>query len=134
MALNAISSGRFCERPQSDRADQEDHEADLEHDLAPVLVAELAVQRRHDRLGEQVGRDDPGEVVEAAEVADDRRQRRRDDRAVERGEQHHEHEAREDDVDVRGLRLLVVGSAVAFAPASLMPRLVQSTARGRVAA
>ena len=84
-----------------DRADQEDHEADLEHDLASVLVAELPVERRHDRLGQQVGGHDPREVIEAAEVADDRRQGRRDDRAVERGEQHHQHEAREDDVEVR---------------------------------
>ena len=68
--------------------------------LAAVQVAELAVQRRHDRLRQQVRGDDPREVLEAAEVADDRRQRRRDDRLIERGEQHHEHEAREDDVDV----------------------------------
>jgi hypothetical protein len=41
----------FCARPQG-RADQEHDEADLQHDLASVLVAELPVQRRHDRLGQ----------------------------------------------------------------------------------
>ena len=36
------------------------------------------------------------EVVEAAEVADDRRQRGRDDRLVERGQEHAEHQRAED--------------------------------------
>ena len=36
------------------------------------------------------------QVLEPAEVADDRRQRRRDDRLVERGQEHAEHERGED--------------------------------------
>ena len=67
------------------------------HDtLATVQVAELAVERRHDGLGEEVRRDDPREVREAAELADDRRQRGGDDRRIERREQHREHEPAED--------------------------------------
>ena len=40
--------------------------------------------------------DDPRQMLEAAEIADDRRQRSRDDRLVERGEEHAEHERAED--------------------------------------
>ena len=87
-------------------ADQEYHETDLQHDLAPVQVAELPVQRRHDRLSQKVGGHDPGQLLEAAELADDRRECRRDDRAVERGEQHHQHEAGEHDVQVARSRPL----------------------------
>ena len=81
------------------RAGEEDHQRDLEHDLAPVEVAELAVHRRDRRLREQVRGHDPGDVAEAAEVADDRRQRGRDDRLVQRRHQQHEHQPGEDDPD-----------------------------------
>ncbi len=74
------------------RAGEEDQDRDEKDGLAPVHVAELAVDRRRDRRGEQVGGDDPGEMVEPAEVADDGRQRNRDDRLVERGEEHAEHQ------------------------------------------
>ena len=69
--------------------------ADLQHDLAAVQIAELSVERRDDGLREQIGGDDPRELLEPAELADDRRQRRGDDRRVERGEQHHEQQAAE---------------------------------------
>ena len=45
------------------RADQEHDQAGLQDDLAPVHVAELPVQRRDGGLREQVGGDDPGDVV-----------------------------------------------------------------------
>src|SRR5580765_8022353 len=83
-ARKAISCSMFWLRPQS---------------------AELAVDRADDRRGEQVGGDDPRELGEPAEVADDRRQRGRDDRLVERGEQQHEHQRREDQADSLGLWL-----------------------------
>ena len=63
--------------------------------LAPVHVPELPVERRRDGRGEQVRGHDPGEMVEAAEVADDRRQRGRHDRLVERGQEHAEHQRHE---------------------------------------
>jgi hypothetical protein len=77
-------------------ADQEQDDRDLQHELAAVEVAELPVQRRRDRRREQVRGDDPGEVRDAAEVADDGRQCRRHDRLVERREQQHEEQRRED--------------------------------------
>jgi hypothetical protein len=76
------------------RADQEDHDRRLEQPLAAVLVAELAPQRRRCRRGEQVGGHYPGQMAQAAEVADDRGQRGRDDGLVERGEQDREHQRR----------------------------------------
>ena len=81
------------------RADEEDHDRRLQDLLAAVEVAELPVERAGDRRGEQVGGDDPRQVLDPAEVADDRRQRRRDDRLVERGEQQHEHQRDEDQAD-----------------------------------
>ena len=82
--------------PGEHRAGEEDEDRGQEDGLAPVHVAELAVDRRRDRRREQVRGDDPREVVEAAEVADDRRQRGRDDRLVERGQEHAEHQRGED--------------------------------------
>jgi hypothetical protein len=79
------------------RADEEDHHRRLQHALAAVEVAELAVERGHHGLGEQVGGDDPRQPLETAELADDGGQRRGDDRRVERGEQQHEQQAAEDD-------------------------------------
>ena len=69
------------------RSDQEECDGGLQHDLAAVEIAELAVERTRDRRGQQVRRDDPGEMLDPAEIADDRRQRRRDDRLVERREE-----------------------------------------------
>ncbi|HKG64504.1 MAG TPA: hypothetical protein VKB28_10605, partial [Solirubrobacteraceae bacterium] len=40
--------------PAQRRADQEDHQRALEHELAAVEVAELAVQRRDDRHRQQI--------------------------------------------------------------------------------
>ena len=79
--------------------------ADLQHELAAVEVAELAVQRPDDGRGEQVRRDDPGQMLDPAEVADDRRQRGRDDRLVERREQQHEQQRAEDQADATLLRV-----------------------------
>jgi hypothetical protein len=58
--------------------------------FAPVEIAELAVQRPDYRRGEQVGGHDPGQVLQSSEVADDRRERRRHDRLVERRDEQHE--------------------------------------------
>ena len=99
-----ISSRHVLAEPAERRADQEEHDRDLQDELAAVEVAELAVERAGDRRGQQVRGDDPREVGDPAEVADDRRQRRRDDRLVERGEQQHEHQRQEDQAQAR-LRL-----------------------------
>src|SRR5437764_1098410 len=65
-------------QPAENRADEKDDDRRLEELLAPVEIAELPVQRRRDRRREDVRRHDPREMVEASEVADDRRQRGRD--------------------------------------------------------
>ena len=91
------------------RAGEEDHECDLQQPLASVEIAELPVQRPDDRRGQQVGRHHPREVLEAAEVADDGRQRRRDDRLVERGDQQHEEQRSEDEAP--GLHLGPIASS-----------------------
>ena len=96
--------GHVLADPAEGRADQEEHDRALEERLSPVLVAELAVERPGHGGGEQVSGHHPGEVVETAEISDDRRERGRDDRLVERGEQQHEHQRREDQADA--LRLL----------------------------
>ena len=91
-ARKAISSVMSAGQAAQRRADQEQHDRALQHALAPVQIAELAVDRRHRGLREQERARHPGEAVEAAEVADDRRQRRRDDRLIERRQQHHQHQ------------------------------------------
>ncbi len=82
--------------PAQRGAGEEEHDRELEDDLPAVQVAELPVQRPDHRRGEQVRRDHPGQVLDPAEVADDRRQRRRDDRLVERRDEQHEQQRPED--------------------------------------
>jgi hypothetical protein len=90
--------------PAQRRANQEDHDRALQDELAAEEVAELPVDRPDHRRSQQVGRDDPRELRDAAEVADDRRQRRGDDRLVERREQQHEQQRAEDQANaLRGL-------------------------------
>ena len=73
--------------PQSAEPARKMPDRDEHHGPAAVEVAELAVERRHDGGGEDVGGDHPAQVVEPAEVGDDGGQRGRDDGLVERGEQ-----------------------------------------------
>ena len=47
------------------RADEEDDDRRLQHDAPAEEVAELAVKRHDDRRGQEVGRDDPGEMRSA---------------------------------------------------------------------
>ncbi len=56
-----------------DRADQEQADPDEHDPLASVDVGETAVDGHGDRLRQQIDREQPGELVEAAEVAHDRR-------------------------------------------------------------
>jgi hypothetical protein len=73
------------------RPEKEQQDRRLQHDLAAKQVAELAIERRHDRRGEQVRRHDPRQMRKPTKLADNRRQRRRRDRLVERGEEHDQH-------------------------------------------
>jgi hypothetical protein len=66
--------GHVLADPAERRADQEDHDRALQEHLAAVEVPELAVERPGDRGCEQIPGHDPGEVCEAAEITDDRRE------------------------------------------------------------
>ena len=78
-------------------AGEKEEDCALQDAFASVQIAELSVEWRDDGLREEVRGDDPRESRESAELADDGRQRRRDDRRIERGEEHAEHEPTEDD-------------------------------------
>jgi hypothetical protein len=81
--------------PAERRADEEEHERELEDALAAEEIAEFSVQRTDHRRREQIRGHDPREVLEAAEVADDGRQRGRHDRLVERCDEEHEEQRAE---------------------------------------
>jgi len=70
-------------------------DADQQHAPAAVDVGELAVERRDNGRGEQVGGHHPGEVLDVRIGAPDGRERRRDDRLIERGQEHRQHQADE---------------------------------------
>ena len=83
----------------AEAGDGEQADRDEEQVPAAPEVAELAVDRHDERGGQQVGGGHPRHVGDAAEVADDRRHRRRDDRLVEGGHEHAGEQRREDQVD-----------------------------------
>ena len=104
-ARNMISSAIECDWPASAEPTRKITIAAMRNLLRPILVAELAVERRRDRRCEHVRGDDPGQVRHAAQVADDVRQRRAHDQLVEHGKRHREHQRgqHEQDLPARGL-------------------------------
>ncbi len=88
--------GHRLRLPAKRRSDQEQDDRTLQDALATVEVAELAIQRRNGGLREQESARHPRQAAESAEVTDDRGQGCRDDRLVERREQHHQHQPPED--------------------------------------
>ena len=101
----ATSIDMFVGQAADERPHDEDQHAELENPLAAEQVSEFPGQHGGHGLGQQVGGDHPAHVPGAAEVADDGRQRGRDDRLVQRGQQHAEQDRREDDVDLRARQL-----------------------------
>ena len=91
-----VGRHRAQHRARDEQADRREH-----HDAAAVDVGELAVERRHHGRGQQIGDDDPGQVLEVAEVAADGRQGGGDDGLIERGQEHAQHQAVEDIAHVR---------------------------------
>jgi hypothetical protein len=104
------------------RAGQEDHDRGQEQVLAAVLVAELAPQRRRCGAGQQVGGHDPGQVAQAAEVADDGRQRRRHDGLVQRRQQDGQHQGRVDNGQAAPGLDDLVGRRTVLRHAEIVPR------------
>jgi hypothetical protein len=87
---------RLAQAAENGADEEQDHGA-LEDPFPSVQIAKLAVERGHDRLGEQVGGNHPREPFEPSQLTDDGRQRRRDDRLIEGGKQHREQQPAEDD-------------------------------------
>jgi hypothetical protein len=102
-ALESPERGQLVHRVREggqQRAENEDGDREDEERPAAVDVAQLAVQRRHDRRGDEVGGRRPGLDAQAVEVVRDGADRRRDDRLVERGQEHPRHQTGEDDDDL----------------------------------
>ena len=72
-------------------ADEEDGGADKEHALAAVEIGKPSINRRRDRLRQQVGREHPAEQMKAAKLAHNRRHRRRHDRGFHGGHENGHH-------------------------------------------
>ncbi len=83
------------------RAQDEDRDPDQHGDPPAMDVAELAVEGRHGRGGQEIGRHHPGQVLQIAEVPADGRQGRGDDGLVEGRQEHGQHEAQDDGADLR---------------------------------
>ena len=94
--------GHRAREPAERGAEQEQAHRDEHHRAAAVEVAELAVERRHDGRGEDVGGHHPAQVIEPAEVRDDGRKRGRDDGLVERSEQQEEADGDDDEAGAAG--------------------------------
>ena len=82
------------------RADQEDHDGGLEHRPPAVEVGDLAPQRGGGGRGEQVCGDDPGQLVQPAQLGGDLGQRDADDALVQGRQEHAGHQATEHDADL----------------------------------
>ena len=87
--------GKVLRNAAKRRPDQENDDGRLQDGRAAEEVAELAVKRHHHRRGQEISRDDPREMRQSADLADDRWQGRRDDRLVERSKQQNERKCRE---------------------------------------
>lgn len=88
------------------RAEQENHHCREEHRLAAKQVAQLAGNRHHRAVGDQVRRRNPAVLLNAAELLHDSWQGRRDDLAVEHRKKCAAHEDGEDGPLGRGGKFL----------------------------
>ena len=83
-----VGRRRGYDRTCKEQADRQQH-----HDASAVDVGELAVERRHHRRRQQIGNDDPRQVLEITELTSDGRQRGDDDGLIERRQEHAHHQA-----------------------------------------
>ena len=129
----------FGASAHSDRARDEQAERRDDHGAAAVDVAERAEHRRHRGRGQQIGRDDPGQVGDILELPADGRQRGRDDGLVERGQEHRQHQAHQDGADFawrqrrrgRDRRRIADIDDLAPAIAAARPRWLRAMSVGR---
>ena len=101
-AAEALHDPRGDERAER-RRDAARERAEREHDdrrgqeLAPAeAIAEAPVERHHDHRREQIADREPRGVAQAAELAADHRSRRREQRLVDRSQEHRQHHREEE--------------------------------------
>src|SRR6266576_3136483 len=142
-ALNGAEDDQLphvLRRTAEGRTEEEDHDRDDEEGLAAVDVAQLPVQRHGHGRAEHVRGEDPRVLRDPAEVGDDLRQRRCNDRLVERGEQQRHHQPgvdREDPPDRELVARRLAGETVAerhSAGTCFPSRCVSRAARSGLAA
>ncbi len=105
-----IQSPHARSQRAGERTGNEDPDPDEQDDAAAIGVRELAVEGRDRRRGQEVDRHDPGQMLEVAEIASDRGQRRRDDGLIERRQEHGQQDPDQDLQDlVMAHRTLRVG-------------------------
>ena len=89
--------GHVAGEPADDRANDEDPDRGEEQALPADQVADLAVDRQGDRRGQEVRRQHPLLLIDAVQLADDGRQRGREDRRIEGSQELSDHKADEDE-------------------------------------
>ena len=102
-ATRAIASCVMsCARPQSSDATGRGSRLGQEDQARTDEVGELAEHRQQHRAGQRVRDDDPAHLLDGAEVAGDRRERRRDDRVIERTEERHGEQGDDEETESPG--------------------------------
>ncbi len=104
MARKAASSYIDVAVPHRSEPSHERTEREYVQRLAAEQVRELAVQRRGDGRGDEVRRRDPRLQGEAVEVVADGADGRVDDHLVQGGQEHADHEAADDEVDLSAVQ------------------------------
>ena len=107
--------GQILRETAKRRADEKNDDRRLQYDAPSEEIAELAVKRHHDRRRQKICRDDPRKMRKPPDVADDRRQRSRDDRLIERSKQKDERQRREYRDPAACFGLCIVGNFGAWA-------------------
>ena len=93
--------GHVLRQPAQRGAHEEQHNGDLQDNFATKQIAEFTVQRHHDGGAEDIGRHYPGELIQAAQLTDNGRQRGRDDGLIKRRKQHHQQQRAEQQLNRR---------------------------------
>lgn len=94
------------------RRSGEDREREEQRAAPAEAVAEVTVQRRGDGRRKEIRHHDPRQVGDCVERVGDARQRAREDRLVDRGQEHRDDDAREDTAESACARDRVAGASV----------------------
>ena len=110
MTRNSDERRHAPRRTAENRPEQEQPDADDHDRLAPERVGQLRVDRNSHGLNQHVHREQPRERGRPADVVNDRRNRGRDDRAVDGNQRRRQHQGDQD------------GSALGSEPYAVMYR------------